>query len=37
MTHLENAMQLSKETLDKIDARVEKYPVKRSAVYRFCI
>ncbi len=31
MTHLENAMQLSKETLDKIDARVEKYPVKRSA------
>ena len=31
MTHLENAMQLFKETLDKIDARVEKYPVKRSA------
>ena len=31
MTHLENAMQLSKETLDKIDAWVKKYPVKRSA------
>jgi NADH-quinone oxidoreductase subunit E len=31
LTHTELIMELSQETLDKIDARVAKYPTKRSA------